>query len=307
MSDTINVVVAYPDTYNGGYYLDILVYRDMYDLSSDIGSVLEGQKLICEYTYNDKWLRIVGVIHNIGQDDDQWYGPQYNAQLDTLVGGYIDKSFTFEFKSDEEYDASLDKLTEREMVYDIYSRLRFGKNLEDPDKYRTHSIQSSGSSYYGNQYGYYDYNNNDLLAPSTALVKKLNAKLIMAMPQTISKNISGIHTVTIPIGENSFDTEVSATVYGRMDVVLAYLEKAMVDVSSIITTDYESVEYEGGYKEVYPADATSVNDEMPTNYGGTRYASVTKFTLNWDSPGFINNDNLKIYYVYKGFEHEVVQ
>ena len=45
MSDTINVVVVYPDTY-GGYQSDIPVYQNTYNLSTNIGSVMEGQKLI---------------------------------------------------------------------------------------------------------------------------------------------------------------------------------------------------------------------------------------------------------------------
>ena len=305
MSDTINVVVVYPDTY-GGYQSDIPVYQNTYNLSTNIGSVMEGQKLICEY-YSDEWLRIVGVIHNIGQDGDELWLSQYNNQLDTLIGGYIDKSFTFELKSNEEYDASLDKLTEREMVYDIYSRLRFGKKLEDPDKYRTHSIQSSANNYYGNQYGYY----NDPLVPATALVKKISAKLIMSMPQTISKNISRIHTVTIPISSNSYDRSVSAIVYGDMELVLAYLEKAMVDVSSIMTTETIYKEYNYNYKELYPVDITDnvERQNLPNNISIPQgyYTSVktTKFTLNWDSPGFANGDNLKIYYVYKNAEEEI--
>lgn len=275
MNSYIEVIVVLPDTY-GGNSPSIPVYRYQNIDSNELrGYVIPGQRLVCmQYSDSDEWLKIENII-------------DANPSQSNIIGAYINRSFIFEIKADEEYDSSLDKLTEREMVYDIYSRFRFGKAVEDPDKYRIYSIENN-----------YNYEENRDLIPPTAFVKKINAKLITSMPHTISKNISKLHTINIPI-EGDLST-VKATVYGKVQVILAYLEKAMVDVSGIIDTEHTSVEYNNNYKEVYPIDITNDDDQrnLPDIINTNQdTVTATKFILSWDAPNFAGRDNLKIYYI----------
>lgn len=277
MNSYIEVIVVLPDTYGGNSYLVPVYINQNIDSNELCGYVVPEQRLVCmQYSDSDEWLRIEEIIDA---------SPNQN----NIIGGYINRSFTFEIKADEEYNSSLDKLTEREMVYDIYSRFRFGKAVEDPDKYRIYSIE--------NNYDY-NYEENQDLIPPTAFVKKINAKLITSMPHTLSKNISKLHTVNIPI-EGDLST-VKATVYGKVQVILAYLEKAMVDVSSIIDTEYVSVGYNNHYKEIYPIDITNNDDlsNLPDIINTNQNTvTATKFILSWDAPNFAGRDNLKIYYI----------
>ena len=298
------VIVICPDAYSNSPYM--ISAAPIYQSNSSneiIGYVYIGQALICEYNYYGKRVHILDVIHNISSehDEDEWMR-DYDERLNSIINGYIDKIFVFELKEDNEYCSSLDKL--REMVYDIYSRLRFGKALENPDEYRTYEKKSGAiNNNHGNQYG---YDSVSALVPPSAFVKKINAKVIMALPQTISENISNIHTVSVPIKGDSYEQDVSATVYGQMTIVLAYLEKSMVDVSKIITTKYIQVPYDGNYKEVYPSDITNsiysenyLPENSPFPEEDQALTIATKFTLSWDDEKFANDDVLKIYYRYE--------
>lgn len=136
-----------------------------------------------------------------------------------------------------EFNPELDKITEREMVYDIYSRIKIGKNVVDPDS------------------------NLTLFSPPIS-IQDIDVKTIMLLPTSLAFNINKLHTTYINISPLN-GTEVSCIVSGKANLIRAYLERSLTDISTLITTDYSD--------------------------------QLTTFNFSYDVP-FINNDILKLYY-----------
>lgn len=109
-----------------------------------------------------------------------------------------------------DFNQSLDKITEREVVFDFFSRLSLGYNLNDPDDANT-TIFNSGAN-----------------------VKNILAKTIMALPTTIALNLADIHTKYIEINTTSAQTtSIEVLIPKDCIILLAYAERARVDLKDL--------------------------------------------------------------------------
>ena len=107
------------------------------------------------------------------------------------------------------FNPQLDKITEREVVYDFISRLTYGKDVVDPD------------------------NNQTILLPRQTLVKESIEKLIMQFPDRISKNIQNIHTNILVTDTGSVTYNISIPKYHGKSatILLAYSDRTGFDLT----------------------------------------------------------------------------
>lgn len=116
-----------------------------------------------------------------------------------------------------EFNPNLDKITERELVPDIYARLSLGASISDPDD---------------------DENTVELLPPTTSVLE-LNNKIISVLPHFIVENLPKVEVWICKINTGSTNI-ISLGYSGHYVMIKAYLENTMVDVSSLITVSYSS-------------------------------------------------------------------
>ena len=109
------------------------------------------------------------------------------------------------------FDDALDKVTEREMVYDIVERLSLGKDLRDAERI-----------YYQNK------------TPLLDLIRKL----ITLEPVPVILNYFDIKVGYINIRANGFSG--NTTIDGASSVVYAYSQQTGIDMTSFISTSRDT-------------------------------------------------------------------
>ena len=114
-----------------------------------------------------------------------------------------------------EFNPNLDKITERELVPDIYARLSIGASISDPD----------------------DDERTVELLPATTSVLELNNKIISILPHFMVENLSKIEVFIkeIKVGNTTILARYAS---GHYILIKAYLENTMTDVSSLISVSY---------------------------------------------------------------------
>lgn len=118
-----------------------------------------------------------------------------------------------------DFNPNIDKITERELVPDIYERTTIGKPLESLD-----GITGAPKTIF--------------FAKSTPL-SEIDSKLIMSLPESISLNISRIHMCTIDINTFSIHYNVTFPIPedsdgNNIEIAAAYLENTLTNVKSLL-------------------------------------------------------------------------
>ena len=129
-----------------------------------------------------------------------------------------------------DFNPNIDKITERELVPDIYERVITSEGLNDPD------------------------NSNKKFFKAKTHLNTIDGKIIASLPDSLSNNIENIHTKCI--NSNTTDVRYTFTLEapstdtdnGTIIVLLrAYLERTLVDIRSLmveIASNTRSVTYE---------------------------------------------------------------
>ena len=112
----------------------------------------------------------------------------------------------------EVFNEKLDKITEREVVYDFISRLKYGKDVVDLDDEST------------------------ILFPQNTKVKETIQRLIMQFPDRISKNLKNIHTGALVLNTGSVTYNISIPKEGTKEptILLAYSERTGFDLTDCL-------------------------------------------------------------------------
>lgn len=121
----------------------------------------------------------------------------------------------------EEFNPNLDKVTERDVVPDFYSRLKLGKPFADPD---------IPEQFLG---GLEDL----VIFKAGTNVKFINEKMAICLPTNIVNNLSRIHVTNELISK---DEEVSVYLPKTAHIILAYSEKTQTDLTSLFVFDEEA-------------------------------------------------------------------
>lgn len=118
------------------------------------------------------------------------------------------------------FNETLDKITEREVVFDFVSRLSYGYDATDPDDRET------------------------IIIPQKTLLKDSLEKIMMQFPNRISKNLNEIHTGIF--GLDTVQVQYNLTipfVDSKAPVMLlAYSERTGLDLTDIFTVSTENNE-----------------------------------------------------------------
>ena len=115
-----------------------------------------------------------------------------------------------------DFNPNIDKITERELVPDIYERVIIDKDLKDSD------------------------NINKTFFKAKTHLNTIDSKIIASLPTSLSNNIENIHTKYINIDTEHISytvtLEVPSTDTGNGTIVLlrAYLERTLVDIRSLM-------------------------------------------------------------------------
>lgn len=117
------------------------------------------------------------------------------------------------------FNAELDKITEREVVYDFVSRLKIGKSFTDPD------------------------NESTIIFDPPTKLKDIMRKAVMALPTTIALNLDEIHTTYINIQANNEYNEISIVFPSKTTLLLAYSERTQTDLTSLFTPSENNTKY----------------------------------------------------------------
>ena len=103
------------------------------------------------------------------------------------------------------FDSKVDKITERETVFDFFERTKTGRVLADPDS----SLQ---------------------LFPNNTFLTEIASKLVMMNHQTLSENIKDIHTTFIDVDANSVGS-VRVSLPAGSTLIKAYSEQSGEDLT----------------------------------------------------------------------------
>ena len=124
-----------------------------------------------------------------------------------------------------DFNSNIDKITERELVPDIYERVIIGEDLKDLDNKDLDNIYKT------------------FFKAGTHL-NTIDSKIIASLPTSLSNNIENIHTkyINIDTEHTSYTVTLEApstdTDNGTKMVLLrAYLERTLVDIRSLMNTD----------------------------------------------------------------------
>ena len=116
-----------------------------------------------------------------------------------------------------DFNSNIDKITERELVPDIYERVITSKDLNDPD------------------------NSEKKFFKAETHLNTIDSKIIASLPTSLSNNIENIHTkyinidtehisYTVTLEAPSTDTDNGT----KMVLLRAYLERTLVDIRSLM-------------------------------------------------------------------------
>ena len=116
-----------------------------------------------------------------------------------------------------DFNPNIDKITERELVPDIYERIIIGEDLKDSD------------------------NIDKTFFKAKTHLNTIDSKIIASLPTSLSNNIENIHTkyinidtehisYTVTLEAPSTDTDNGT----KMVLLRAYLERTLVDIRSLM-------------------------------------------------------------------------
>ena len=119
--------------------------------------------------------------------------------------------------ADLPFDPNLDKITERELVPNIYARLKLGDTIYDPDS-----------------------DEEDQLLNKDTSVLQLTQQIINILPLKLVKHIpDGIVVDIWTILKSSKDRYMQYS-NRKFELIAAYLERSGIDIASLFTTEYTS-------------------------------------------------------------------
>lgn len=118
--------------------------------------------------------------------------------------------------ADLPFNPDLDKITERELVPNIYARLKLGDTIYDPNSDENEQLLNKDTS---------------VLQLTQQIINILPLKLVKHIPDGIVVDIWDIglsNTHNVQYGNRKFK------------LIAAYLERSGIDVTSLFTTEYTS-------------------------------------------------------------------
>lgn len=118
--------------------------------------------------------------------------------------------------ADLPFNPDLDKITERELVPNIYARLKLGDTIYDPDSDEEDQLLNKDTS---------------VLQLTQQIINILPLKLVKHIPDGIVVDIWNMglsNTYNIQYGNRKFE------------LIAAYLERSGIDIASLFTTEYTS-------------------------------------------------------------------
>lgn len=177
--------------------------------------------------------------------------------------------------ADYPFNPEVDKITEREVVYDFANRLCIGRDI----KADTRSIRNTSGEDY--------YSDISLFHPPME-VQQILARLAMMNRESLALNIEDIWFVTMPMAAG----EISKTISGKMGMTQAQAEHFYGD-----ETDFK-------FMAISERTGMDISGAITANRGAVGSGggvgnAVMRFTYIGDS-AFLNDDIIKIYFWYNG-------
>ena len=124
----------------------------------------------------------------------------------------------------EEFNPNLDKITERDVVPDFYSRLKIGKPFANPDISEERLSESPDS----------------IIFNTGTNVKIINEKIAMCLPTSILNDLNRIHITDVSINTDDALSEIEIYLPKTAHIILAYSEKTQIDLTNLFVLDEEA-------------------------------------------------------------------